>query len=218
VWIRRGASPIPHLATDNWISSTRAPDIHISDDGKSDARREDPTCYTPNFVEFREATERQGNQVEGLAPTSGAAQQLEEGGIHSGTLQGHLARSHRDDGDRHLYIVDESSLASTRQVNEFLRKLKEQDRVIFVGDTRQHHGVEARRPFQQLQEAGMHRAHLDKIIRQKDPALKQAVEQLARGEVWEAIEPRCQAGPQEWTVRGDSIHRTFHQGHEATIA
>ena len=150
---------------------------------------------TTSLSAIREAAERQGYQVEGLAPTSRAAHQLEEAGIHSSTLQRHLARSHRDDGDRHLYIVDESSLASTRQVNEFLRRLEEQDRVIFVGDTRQHQGVEAGRPFQQLQEAGMHTAHLDEIIRQKDPALKQAVEQLAHGQVREAIENLTPTGP-----------------------
>ncbi len=72
--------------------------------------------------------------------------------------------------------------------------LREDDRVIFVGDTRQHQGVEAGRPFQQLQEAGMHTAHLDEIIRQKDPALKHAVEQLAHGQVQEAIENLRQQG------------------------
>jgi len=149
---------------------------------------------TTSLAAIREAAERQGYRVEGLAPTSRAAQQLEEAGIHSSTLQGYLARSHRDDGDRHLYIVDESSLASTRQVNEFLRRLEDQDRVLFVGDTRQHQGVEAGRPFQQLQDAGMHTAHLDEIIRQKDPALKQAVEQLAHGEVREAIENLARQG------------------------
>ena len=149
---------------------------------------------TTSLSAIREAAERQGYQVEGLAPTSRAAQQLEEAGIQSSTLQGYLARSHRDHGDRHLYIVDESSLASTRQVNEFLRRLEEHDRAIFVGDTRQHQGVEAGRPFQQLQEAGMRTAHLDEIIRQKDPALKQAVEQLAHGQVHEAIDNLRQQG------------------------
>jgi ATP-dependent exoDNAse (exonuclease V) alpha subunit len=149
---------------------------------------------TTSLGAIRKAAERQGYQVEGLAPTSRAAQQLEEAGIQSSTLQGYLSRSYRDDGDRHLYIVDESSLASTRQVNEFLRRLEEYDRVIFVGDTRQHQGVEAGRPFQQLQEAGMQTAHLDDIIRQKDPALKQAVEQLAHGQVREAIDNLRQQG------------------------
>jgi hypothetical protein len=57
--------------------------------------------------------------------------------------------------------------------------------VIFVGDTRQHQGVEPGQRFQQLQEAGMQTAHFDEIIRQKDPALKEAMEQLAHGQVRE---------------------------------
>jgi ATP-dependent exoDNAse (exonuclease V) alpha subunit len=83
--------------------------------------------------------------------------------------------------------VDESSLASTKQINAFLRRLDARDRVVFVGDTRQHQGVEAGKPFEQLQDAGMNTAQLDQIVRQKDPLLKEAVEQLARGEVAEAI-------------------------------
>ncbi len=150
---------------------------------------------TTSLAAIREAAEGEGYRVEGLAPTSRAAQQLEGAGISSSTLQHHLARSNLNRrGRKHLYIVDESSLASTRQVNEFLHRLQEGDRVIFVGDSRQHEGVEAGRPFQQLQEAGLRTAHLDEIVRQKDPALKQVVQQLARGQVWEAVENLKQQG------------------------
>jgi ATP-dependent exoDNAse (exonuclease V) alpha subunit len=72
--------------------------------------------------------------------------------------------------------------------------LNHRDRVIFVGDTRQHQGVEAGKPFEDLQQAGMHTAQLDQIVRQKDPLLKEAVEQLARGEVREAIDNLAQQG------------------------
>ena len=58
---------------------------------------------------------------------------------------------------------------------------------MLVGDARQHQAVDAGRPFEQLQDAGMRTARLDEIVRQKDPALKETVEQLARGEVREAI-------------------------------
>jgi ATP-dependent exoDNAse (exonuclease V) alpha subunit len=58
---------------------------------------------------------------------------------------------------------------------------------LLVGDARQHEAVEAGRPYSQLQEAGMRTAHLDEIIRQKDPELKQVVEQLSRGESQSAI-------------------------------
>jgi len=53
--------------------------------------------------------------------------------------------------------------------------------ILLIGDTRQHQGVEAGRPFQQLQEEGMRTAKLDQVIRQKDTALKSEVEMLAKG-------------------------------------
>ena len=70
---------------------------------------------TTSLAAIREVAEREGYQVEGLAPTSRAAQQLEDAGIASSTLQHHLARrsSRSQGGQKHLYIVDESSLAST---------------------------------------------------------------------------------------------------------
>src|SRR5213080_864873 len=144
---------------------------------------------TTSLAAIREAAERNGYKVEGFAPTSRAAQKLGEAGIESSTLQRHLARSQEPyDGQKRLYVLDESSLASTKQMNEFPHRLKENDRVLLVGDTRQHQAVEAGTPYEQLQEAGIQTARLDEIIRQKDPALKEVVEHLSRGEVKEAIE------------------------------
>jgi conjugative relaxase-like TrwC/TraI family protein len=142
---------------------------------------------TTSLAAIRQAAERAGYQVEGLAPTSRAAQKLAEAGIDTQTLQRHLARGEQPDGQRRLYVIDESSMASTQQMHSFVERLKGHDRVLFVGDTRQHEAVDAGRPYGQLQEAGLRTAHLDQIIRQKDPALKEAVEQLARGEVRAAI-------------------------------
>jgi len=138
---------------------------------------------------IREAAENENYEVRGLAPTSRSAHKLAESGIESGTLQRHLRCEDVPAGGKmRLYILDESSLASTRQMNEFLHRLHSEDRVLLVGDKRQHEGVEAGRPYQQLQEAGMKTARLDEVLRQKDPALKEIVEQLARGDVWGAID------------------------------
>jgi ATP-dependent exoDNAse (exonuclease V) alpha subunit len=143
---------------------------------------------TTSLAAIREAAVSAGYEVKGLAPTSGAAKKLGESGMETETLQRHLTRGDRaDDGQKRLYVVDESSMASTKQMHTLVERLKENDRVLFVGDVRQHEAVEAGRPYAQLQEAGMRTARLDEIIRQKDPALKVAVEQLARGEVKEAI-------------------------------
>jgi ATP-dependent exoDNAse (exonuclease V) alpha subunit len=73
-------------------------------------------------------------------------------------------------------------------MREFLLRLAPQDRVLLIGDIRQHQGVEAGRPFEQLQEAGMRTAKLDQIVRQKDPALKSVVEMLATGQVSSALD------------------------------
>jgi conjugative relaxase-like TrwC/TraI family protein len=148
------------------------------------------TGKTTTLSVVRAALETQGYAVEGFAPTSRAARQLAEAGVDTATLQGFLARgTNREPSEKkHFYFVDESSLASTNQVREFLARLGSHDRVLLIGDTRQHQGVEAGRPFEQLQQAGMRTAHLDEIVRQKDPALKTAVESLAKGDVFGALE------------------------------
>jgi conjugative relaxase-like TrwC/TraI family protein len=143
---------------------------------------------TTSLAAIREAAEHEGYKVFGLAPTSRAAQKLAESGIESGTLQRHLARGEQPNGgEKRLYVLDESSLASTKQMNELLHRLDGGDRVLLVGDKRQHEAVEAGRPYRQLQEAGMQTAHLHEIVRQKEPELKEAVEQLARGDVHGAV-------------------------------
>jgi conjugative relaxase-like TrwC/TraI family protein len=145
----------------------------------------------------RSACEAHGYEVQGLAPTSRAARQLRDAGIEAGTLQGFLARTASSDvapERKHFYFVDESSLASTNQMREFLARLGPTDRVLLIGDTRQHQGVEAGRPFEQLQEAGMRTAKLDEIVRQKDPSLKSAVELLATGQTAAAVDLLQQQG------------------------
>jgi len=144
---------------------------------------------TTTLSVIREGAEAEGYRVEGFAPTSRAAQKLGEAGMETSTLQKHLVRGQQPDtGEKRLYVLDESSLASTRQVHDFVNRLHPNDRVLLVGDRRQHEAVEAGRPFAQLQDAGMKTVKLEEIVRQKDPELKRVVEQMARGEVREAIQ------------------------------
>jgi hypothetical protein len=163
---------------------------------------------TTTLSVIREGAEAEGYRVEGFAPTSRAAQKLGEAGMETSTLQKHLVRGQQPDtGEKRLYVLDESSLASTRQVHEFVNRLHPNDRVLLVGDRRQHEAVEAGRPFAQLQDAGMKTVKLEEIVRQKDPELKQVVEQLAQGEVQEAIQNLDRQG---------RVHEI--QGHDERIA
>ena len=143
---------------------------------------------TTTLAVVREGAEAAGYTIEGFAPTSRAAQKLAEAGIETRTLQAHLAQGQRvDTGEHRLYVVDESSLASTKQMHEFMNRLHPNDRVLLVGDTRQHESVDAGRIFAQLQDAGMKTVKLDEIVRQRDPELKQTVEQIAQGDVSAAL-------------------------------
>lgn len=152
------------------------------------------TGKTTALESIRSQAEKQGYSIQGFAPTSRAAKQLEQAGIPAKTLQHYLIQPRSAGEGRTLFFVDEASLASTKQMRDFLSRLGPNERVVFVGDIRQHQGVEAGKPFQQLQDAGMKTAQLDTIIRQRDPALKQTVELLAKGNIVPAVEQLKQQG------------------------
>jgi conjugative relaxase-like TrwC/TraI family protein len=145
---------------------------------------------------LKKVAESQGYRVKGLAPTGKAVNALKQQGLEADTLQMQLVQP----GGKHisrksLYIVDETSLASTRNLNAFLKTLGPQDHVILVGDDApsskkvgQHTSVEAGRVFQLLQEAGMKTAHFNRVFRQKDPELKQVVLAFRNGQTDHAIE------------------------------
>jgi ATP-dependent exoDNAse (exonuclease V) alpha subunit len=178
---------------------------------------------TTTLTAIRNAAERHGYQVEGFAPTSRAARQLNEARVEAGTLQGFLARAANPDPAerKHFYFVDESSLASTNQMREFLARMGSHDRVLLIGDVRQHQGVEAGRPFEQLQQAGMRTARLDEIVRQQNPTLKSAVELLATGQVSAALDLLQQQGRAKEIPSGEervrAIAKSYVESPENTL-
>ena len=113
-----------------------------------------------------------------------------EAGVLSRTVASLLENPPPDKHGGELWIVDESSLLATRQVNRLLHLAKEAriERLVFVGDQRQHHAIEAGRPVYQMQDAGMTIASLNVIRRQRDPELRRAVELASAGKAAEVIE------------------------------
>lgn len=148
------------------------------------------TGKTTALRAIKDLAEENGYQTLGLGPTSRAAKGMKEAGIDSQTMQAHLTKGSvaAEDARPRLYFVDESSLASAKQMRDFLRRLAPSDRVLLIGDVRQHQSVEAGRIFEQLQEAGMAVATLSKIVRQRDEGLRSAVEALAAGRVGDGID------------------------------
>src|SRR6185503_11925181 len=121
--------------------------------------------------------------------------QLAESGIQSETLQKFLSqREEAPANHNRLFVLDESSLASTRNLHKFFSRLAPQDKVLLVGDSRQHQAVEAGTPFEQFQKHGMTTVKLSEIVRQRKPELKRTVERLSAREMWAAIDSLEQQG------------------------
>ena len=153
----------------------------------------------------RTLAERKGWRMIGLAPSASAVKTLAaEANIESQTLQGFLARNAgvaagrltkrgaramRAAFAKTILVVDEGSLASTVQARDLLRiaDALRIPRVVLVGDAKQLDAVDAGKPFAQLQSAGMPTAVMDEIMRQRDPALKEAVEASIKGDIGRAF-------------------------------
>lgn len=138
---------------------------------------------------IREFAEPRGYTVRGLGPTSGSVKALGEAGVLARTVASLVENGKIEAGPKQLWIIDESSLLATRQVNRLLRMAQGAgvERVVFVGDQRQHQAIEAGNPINQMIRAEMTVARLNVIRRQRDPELKRTVEQAARGDVREAL-------------------------------
>jgi ATP-dependent exoDNAse (exonuclease V) alpha subunit len=145
------------------------------------------TGKTTALSVLREAAEKEGYQVRGFAPSARAAQQLAESGIQTETIQLFLRRRKEPATSRRLVVLDEASLASTTHIHKLIRLLEPDDKLVVVGDVRQHQAVEAGSPFQQLQEHGMTTAALTEIVRQPDKEQQQIVEDLAVRNTPEAV-------------------------------
>ncbi len=164
------------------------------------------TGKTRMLKRARALLEKRGYNVKGLAPSASAARTLEaEAGIASETLQRFLTRNADVAGGRlkrkaqkqlragyakTALVVDEGSLASTREVRKLLRiaQTLRLPRVVLVGDAKQLDAVDAGKPFAQLQAAGMKTAVMEEIMRQRDQDLKAAVESTLSGDVKSAFE------------------------------
>ena len=127
--------------------------------------------------------EQQGYEVRALAPYGSQVKALRELGVEANTLASFLKAQDKRIDSRTVLVIDEAGVVPARQMDQVLKIAEKAGaRVVLMGDTAQTKAIEAGRPFDQLQAAGMATAKMDEIQRQKDPQLKAAVEHAAKGE------------------------------------
>ena len=135
--------------------------------------------------------EQAGGRVFGCAPSAGAADVLrKELTADASTLQQLLVNPSMQLATQgRVLIVDEAGLISVRQMRDLCRlAYGNNNRLLLVGDTKQHTSVEAGDALRCLEEyAQVPVARLSYIRRQRDPAYREAVGLLARGDAFGAF-------------------------------
>ncbi|MEL7322607.1 MAG: MobF family relaxase [Pseudomonadota bacterium] len=148
--------------------------------------------------DLKSETERAGLSILALAPTHSAVRTLKESaGFEAQTVSSFMIEQRKgtgpDDLSDRLVVIDESSFLSTKNMNQVLSRLITLNpaRIVLSGDKRQHGAVEAGRPFDIAQRAGMTTAIMKDIVRLPKDAehadQRLGVELAAQGKVKPAL-------------------------------
>ncbi len=142
--------------------------------------------------------EKAGGKVFGCAPSAGAVDVLRlELTPDANTLQQLLVNQSLQLATHgRVLIVDEAGLISVRQMRDLCRLAYANDnRLLLVGDTKQHTSIEAGDALRCLQDyAKVPVAHLTQIRRQRDPAYREAVKLMATGDAFAAFNTFARLG------------------------
>jgi len=127
-----------------------------------------------------------GRNVLVVAPSTSAVKVLKEQGFFGADTFQLLMQSQllQDVARGQILWIDEAGFLSTRQMRWAVDFATKNDcRLILFGDTRQHHSVGRGDALRVLEDSGsIEQVSLTKIFRQQVPALREAVEDLSRGE------------------------------------
>lgn len=137
----------------------------------------------------KQLIEAEGFNVRALAPYSNQVKALQELNVKANTLASFIRGKDKDMNTKTVLVIDEAGVVPTRLMEKVLMLAeKAGSRVVLLGDTSQTKAIEAGRPFDQLQAAGMQTALMDMIQRQKNGELKKAVELAAQGKSAHALQ------------------------------
>lgn len=134
------------------------------------------------------ALRAQGYDVVALAPTHSAAETLGAAiGAEGQTVSKFLHSKPEPRGSNTIYMVDEASMLSARDMDKLLSRTQG-GRVVMVGDVAQLGSVEAGAAFRQLQAgSGLKTQVLDQIVRQRNDQLRDAVYDAIKGDIRGAL-------------------------------
>jgi conjugative relaxase-like TrwC/TraI family protein len=159
------------------------------------------TGKTTTLKAINQGLQQANYSVTVLAPTTKAVEVLQsEGFVDAITVQKYLVDSGntkvKDSNHLNYLIIDEASLVSVRQMDKLLKlTTQNSQRVLLVGDTKQHKSVERGNTLKVIQNHSQIQTHsLYKIQRQTSSDAKLAVQDLSNGNTVVGIEKFEQLG------------------------
>jgi hypothetical protein len=171
---------------------------------------------------IREAYERAGHRVIGLAPTNVVAQDLktagfgEAGTVHSALFA--LKNGRTEWGRRTVVIVDEAAMLDSRITGELLAAARSSGiKLILAGDDRQLASIERGGLFTELK-ARHGAAEITEVTRQRADWQRQAARDLAEGRFAEAVTAYDRAGAITWTPDQDQARTALVEAWKRDIA
>ena len=155
----------------------------------------------------RDAHERSGYSVVGLAPTNSVAQDLKADGFtQAATVHSELFRLKNGRTawtDRTLVVVDEAAMLDSRVMGELLGEARRSGaKVILAGDDRQLASIERGGLFTELRQRHGS-AEITEVTRQKVDWQRGAARDLAEGRVQEAVSAYAREKAITWTQTQD---------------
>jgi len=137
----------------------------------------------------------------GLAPTIPATKELQSRIAESGTFQKfqhEMSKIGKDGPNAQMMdtyrgktvLVDESSMISTREMNSFLENAEKLgvEKIVFLGDVDQIQSLGAGAAFKLMQKHGMETAIVDRIWRQKNENIRNAVREGIAKDITKSFE------------------------------
>jgi len=157
----------------------------------------------------RDAHERAGYRVVGLAPTNAVAQDLKADGFaEAGTVHSALfgIKNGRSPGwdKRTVLVVDEAAMLDSRVTGELLAEARQAGaKVVLAGDDRQLASIERGGLFTELRKAHG-AAEITEVTRQRVDWQRQAARDLAEGRFDAAVQAFDRHGAVTWTADQDA--------------
>ncbi|MBU2766885.1 relaxase domain-containing protein [Acidithiobacillus ferrivorans] len=137
-----------------------------------------------------DAARESGYETIGLTPSHTARQELVEAGTDTNITTAKLLQDQEKvKGKPKLYLLDEAGMVGDKSMQEILKKLRPEDRILLSGDPDQLKSIEAGDTFKMLMDTkSIAYSEIREVQRQKDADMKNMAQLFASRKTSEALE------------------------------